>query len=158
MCGALQRDLEVDNIVLPIAVMRNEDTSDHYVDKRYPAVANYYLLKLIEEELRSRGYRPKVGIMITTSFTFTEGIDWARRLEELGILCIECETSVIYALSTLCRMTAAVALIVNDHVIESGGPNKEEWEKVRRIYTDVAKALLTVFTKYARIAGNSSTL
>jgi len=77
-CGALAEHVNVGDVVIPIAAIRYEDTSDHYVNKEYPAVANFDLIKVVDESFKETAPSVKVhkGIIITTSSTFTESSEW----------------------------------------------------------------------------------
>jgi len=54
-CGAISDRLEIGDVILPITAIRDENTTDHYVDERYPAIADYYLLKNLK-----RNYAQKI--------------------------------------------------------------------------------------------------
>ncbi len=147
-CGAISENIEIGDVIIPIVAIRDEDTIRHYVDEKYPAIANYYLLKLLEESLISKNIKPFVGIIVTTSSTFTESKDWAKWLSKFRVLGVECETSVIYLLSYLCNIPVVNALVVSDSVIK--GEHAVDLKQLGKIYEEVAKASLETLYKYHR--------
>ncbi len=147
-CGALMEHIEIGDVILPLASIRDENTSDHYVDERFPAVADYNLLKALEDELKARGISPHIGLIITTSATFSESKHWAEELSNKGVLAVECETSVIYVLSRLCRIPASTVLVVSDHVLRGEGPLSRR-DLIKKRYLEAARASLEVLHKIA---------
>ncbi len=117
-CGSLGRGVKIGDIVIPIAAVRDEDTSAHYVDVKYPAVADYVLLSCLVDALRDASVEVHVGIVVTTSSTFAESVEWAKTWYERSVLCVDCETSILYTLTRLADIPSAVALVVSDNVYE----------------------------------------
>ncbi len=118
LCGALNEALGIGDVVLPVGCVREDGLTGRYVKPGYPAVPNYSLLKHLEECLRREGLEPRTGLVVTTASTFTEGREWAEGLRRAGVLCVECEAAVVLTLARLCRIPAAVALVVSDSVVE----------------------------------------
>jgi uridine phosphorylase len=60
------------DVVIPNGTVRMEGTGAHYLPMEFPAVPDYYLLKLLEETSRELGFSPAVGISITKDSFFTQ--------------------------------------------------------------------------------------
>jgi len=140
LCGALGEGLKVGDVVIPTGCVREDGVTGKYVGPGYPAVPDYGLLKRLESSLRGEGLNPIPGLVVTTSSTFREGRDWAEGLWRVGALCVECEAAVIMTLARLCRVPAAVALVVSDSVVR--GEEAFSWGELRvRLKESLAKTL-----------------
>jgi len=51
MCGVLQKELAVGHLIIPIAAIRDEGTSYHYVKPAREIAANEHIVKVIENML-----------------------------------------------------------------------------------------------------------
>ena len=147
--GALSEELDIGDIVIPLAAARDEDLTDHYVDKRIPAIADYELIKLLEGRLKELGIVPRMGIVVTTSATFTESAKWAREWNRLGGIAVDCETSVVYILTRLCNIPSATVLVVSDSVTEGYGCSDDErlFRRVTMSYETALRASLDTIVK-----------
>ncbi|MCE4610441.1 MAG: hypothetical protein F7B17_00530 [Desulfurococcales archaeon] len=114
LCGGLSRDLDVGGLIIPYAAVREDGLTDHYVEPGYPAVAHPALATALAGHLESRGWRPRLSIVVSRSSTFTESRGWVERMAGLRVSCVDVETSTLYTLSTLAGIKAAAALIVSD--------------------------------------------
>ena len=119
-------------MVIPIAAIRDEDTSDHYVNKAYPAVANFDLIEILEDSFEEVAPNMKVhkGVIITTSSTFSESPEWGKVWSARNVIGVNCETSVIYTLTSLLNIPAVNVLVVSDHVLKPEY-SKVSWERIR---------------------------
>ena len=131
-CGALAEHVNVGDVIIPIAAVRDEDTSDHYVEKGYPAIADFDLTKIVDEIFKEIAPSVKIhkGIIITTSSTFTESLEWGKAWSTKNVIGVDCETSVIYTLASLLNIPVVNLLIVSDHVTKPGY-SKVSWERIR---------------------------
>ena len=64
-CGALQRDIELGDLVISTGSVRLETTTNWFVHEGYPAVASYEAVLALEEAATRLGYRHHVGITAT---------------------------------------------------------------------------------------------
>ncbi len=118
LCGGLAGDLDVGDLVVPYAVVREDGLTDHYVEPGYPAAAHPILVARLLEYLGSRGWGPRPVIAVSRSSTFTESPDWVKRMASLRVACVDMETSTLYTLSALTGIPAAAALIVSDGLVK----------------------------------------
>lgn len=139
-CGALREDLDVCDVVIPIASVRGENLTDYYVEKSYPAVADFDMLSIFKNELEASGLKPRVGLVYTTPSILTEDPMEMKVLGDKGISCVECEVSVLYTISRLIGIKAVAILIVSDHVVKE----KQLDEVTREKYRDLQKRILNI--------------
>ena len=151
LCGALSSELRVGDVVTPTGSVREDCLTSKYVPPEYPAVPDYTLLKELEEGLRRYGLNPIPGVIVTTASTFTESREWAESHGRRGAICVECEASVIFTLTHLCRIPSAIALVVSDSVVkeEEAFTGGEAQPRMRESLELVVRAALDTVAKYA---------
>lgn len=65
--GALQPEIELGDLVISLAAVRLENTTDFYVHPGYPAVAHRDVVWALERACRDLGFRHHVGLTATAS-------------------------------------------------------------------------------------------
>lgn len=160
-CGALQEYMEIGDAITPIATMRDEDTTLHYADLRFPAVADPNLLHIAMDVLNTRLEKLKaklwLGITVSTSAMLAEPPERVRLWRDHRALCVDEETSTIYTLSYLANIPALTLLTVSDNVIlgkDSGFKTKLS-EHVDTVFQELAKGALEVLTKFGETNSGS---
>ncbi len=157
-CGALADYIDVGDIVVPIAAVRDEDTTDHHVEKMYPAVADFDLaynaLKVLEKISKNTEIKVHKGIVLTTSSTLSENPKWGEEWSLRNVIAADGETSIIYTLASLIGIPVINIFTVSDHVVREEPKTmdkqlEEELEKVHDITVKVAYEVLS------RIAHNN---
>lgn len=153
-CGALQEEVEVGDAVVPIAAVRDENVSTHYVDPSFPAVADPRLVTIAMEKLGPRierlGSRLWRGVVVTTSSMLSETPERVESWRKLGALCVEQETSVIYTLTQLTNIPSLTLLAVSDNVVleKDCGFGTELSARVDKVFLELAKGALEVVAIY----------
>jgi uridine phosphorylase len=125
-CGALQRGMEVGDLVISTGAVRLETTTNWFVHEGYPAVAHYEAVLALEEAASTLGHRHHVGITATApGFYGAQGRpipqlpirypDLAEEMARQGILNFEMEVSALLVLAGLggCRAGAVCAVYAN---------------------------------------------
>lgn len=118
-CGALQRHIEIGDLIVTSGAMRLESTSLAYVDAGYPAVAHHAVVAALIEAARNAKAPTHVGITATASGFFgAQGrsvpgfpaLDPALpdRLARQGVLNFEMEASTLLTLASLRGFRAGV--------------------------------------------------
>jgi uridine phosphorylase len=103
-CGALQKDINVGDMIIVQAAMRGEGTSGYYVDEKFIPVCDFYLTRLLAEVAGDMDIRHHIGIIYTTD-------------EKMNVLGIDMVTSIF---STICHLNGkrgASILVVADNLI-----------------------------------------
>jgi len=139
--GALQPDIELGDIIIPVGAVRDEGTTPYYFPLNYPALADYRLVYCQVKAATTLGYRFHVGIVRTT-----DGFYASQRIEEYvqkwhaaGVLGVEQEVASIMIVSSYRRVIGGATLgvlgnlITGKHVLQ-GDLSSEE---VNRIYDKV---------------------
>ena len=109
-------------IVIPNAVVRMENTGCHYLPLEFPAIADFELIKILEETSLSLGYDTKVGISIIKDSYFTEvsplskpvGYDLYNRwisYEKAGALATSMESATLFLIASAYNLRMATVLV-----------------------------------------------
>ena len=136
--GALQAEIECGDLIISTAAMRQDGTSQLYVDPSYPAAAHYAVTAALVEAAERLGLRYHVGVACSTgswycgqgrpgfrgyeqSF-FRDKVDDLRRA---GVLNFEMETATIFTLASLYGLRAgavctAIANRITDRFVYGG--------------------------------------
>ncbi len=104
-CAALQDDINIGDLVITTAAMKNEGTSKFYVPDNLPAVADLEvtseLIRVAKELSTESDYKVHWGISSTDdSFYGETPPEWIQKLIDLNLKNIEMEAS---ALFTVCH-------------------------------------------------------
>jgi len=103
-CAALQDDINIGDLVITTAAMKNEGTSKFYVPDNLPAVADLEvtseLIRVAKEMSNGDDYQVHWGISSTDDSFYGETPEWIQKLIDLNLKNIEMEAS---ALFTVCH-------------------------------------------------------
>lgn len=102
--GALQPGIEIGDLIISTASMKNEGTSKFYVPDNFPAVADFdltrELIDVAHEMQDELGYDLYYGINAVDDAFYGETPEWIEKLSKLGCLNVDMESSAIY---TVCH-------------------------------------------------------
>ncbi len=161
-CGALQENIRISDAVIPIASLRDEDTISHYVDPRFPAVADPTLvsraISIVSKHVERLGSRVWVGVTVSASAMLAESLERVREWKKCRILCVDEETSTIYTLSYLAGIPALTLLAVSDNVILGMdiASSKELSDRVDNTYKELVKSALEILVEVNRSSAKPS--
>lgn len=148
-CGAIKETLKPGSIILSTAAVRDEGTSSHYIDVRYPAVSDMDLSAILNNHLRNfRGCFLK-GITHSKDSFYSEKVEmqlsdeagshW-RLLKSAGVLATDMETSCLYVIANL-RGAKASSIIVTVGEDKDDNRIKEAFDYIfsilRRIVSEI---------------------
>jgi len=131
--GCLQEDYDLGDLIIPVACVRKDGTSDAYIEPAYPAAADQLVVMALMQACETLGYRYGVGISYTVgSFYIGQGRpiadafsgvsyqpsfmdDLLPDLTGAGVLNIEMEAAGQFVVGRLhgMRMGAIFAVIAN---------------------------------------------
>jgi uridine phosphorylase len=118
-CGAIQEEIDIGDLVITTAAVRQEGTSDEYVREDYPAAAHDEVVTALVTAAERLGYDYHVGVTCSTDSFYAgqsrpgfEGFraagaeDRIEALQEAGVLNFEMEASAIMTLANLYGLRA----------------------------------------------------
>jgi uridine phosphorylase len=133
-CGALQKHLRLGDLVIAAGAVRNDGTSDAYIERGYPAIPDTDLLVQLLDTVKRLGYPFHVGRVRSHDSFYTDAeqeLDryWAQK----GVLAADMETSALFVIGGLRQIKVASILNV---VVEAEG----DLERGINDYVDQASA------------------
>ncbi|HMW39608.1 MAG: AMP nucleosidase [Saprospiraceae bacterium] len=130
-CGGLKtRKNNVGDLILPIAAIRGEGTSNDYLPPEVPALPAFALQKAISTTIREHQHDYWTGSVYTTNKRVWEHRkDFKQYLTELRAIAIDMETATIFIAAFKNRIPAGALLLVSDMPMVPEGVKTEESDK-----------------------------
>lgn len=130
-CGGLKiKKNKIGDLILPIAAIRGEGTSNDYLPPEVPALPAFALQKAISTTIREYEKDYWTGTVYTTNKRVWEHRkDFKKYLAELRALAIDMETATIFIASFKNRIPAGALLLVSDMPMVPEGVKTEESDK-----------------------------
>jgi len=145
-CGALQKYVNLGDIIIATAGVRGDGTSREYFPLEYPAVADLFVLEALVESAAERGVKPHVGIVRGHDAFYVESIlanvDYLERDKpwiESNVLSVENETPTLFTLTTARRCRGGTILTpVGHHLFPDRTIPDEDVKKAIALETQIA--------------------
>jgi uridine phosphorylase len=117
-CGALQTDINIGDIILSAAAIRDEGTTDQYIPKYFPSIADLKATFQVYKQLVSRNLPTHIGITWTTDGRFVESDEKILSFSKLNVKNVDMETSALLLVCWLYKIPAVSIGIVTDKPID----------------------------------------
>ncbi len=110
-CGALQKGIELGDLVIASSAVRDDGASKAYVPPQFPAVADHELLHAIIESSKKLGYVHHVGIVRShDSFYIDNEQEVCDYWSKFGVLGADMETAALFTIASIRGIKAASIL------------------------------------------------
>ncbi len=131
-CGGLKsKKNKVGDLILPIAAIRGEGTSNDYLPPEVPALPSFALQKAISTTIREYDKDYWTGTVYTTNKRVWEHRkDFKKYLKSLRPIAIDMETATIFVAAFKNHIPAGALLLVSDMPMIPEGVKTEESDKV----------------------------
>lgn len=130
-CGGLKKKNELGDLILPIAAIRGEGTSDDYYPPEVPALPAFSLQKAISTTIRNHGKDYWTGTVYTTNRRVWEhDEDFKEYLRSVRVMGIDMETATIFSTGFYNEIPTGALLLVSDQPMISAGIKTTESDKV----------------------------
>jgi AMP nucleosidase len=114
-CGGLKRKNELGDLVLPIAAIRGEGTSDDYLLPEVPALPAFALQRAVSTIIRDLGHDYWTGTVYTTNRRVWEhDVEFKEYLRKTRSMAIDMETATIFSAGFANGIPAGALLLVSD--------------------------------------------
>lgn len=139
MCGALHRSLKVGDFILPMAAIRDEGASKHFMPPQVPALPTFKVQKFVSQIIVEKGFDYRTGVVHTTDYRFWEFNErFKADLYEERALAIEMECATLFIAGFASKVPIGALLLVSDTPLKRGGiKTKKSAKKVFRKFTDL---------------------
>ena len=130
-CGGLKKRNKLGDLILPIAAIRGEGTSDDYFPPEVPALPAFALQKAVSTTIRDYGVDYWTGTVYTTNRRVWEHDDEFREyLQKIRAYAIDMETATIFTVGFYNKIPTGALLLVSDQPMVPEGVKTEESDKI----------------------------
>ncbi|MCK9616737.1 MAG: AMP nucleosidase [Lentimicrobiaceae bacterium] len=129
-CGGLKRKNNVGDLILPIAAIRGEGTSNDYFPPEVPALPAFNLQKAISTTIRDHSSDYWTGTVYTTNRRVWEyDEDFKSYLRKTRAMAIDLETATLFIVGFSNSIPTGALLLVSDQPMIHEGIKTEESDK-----------------------------
>jgi AMP nucleosidase len=129
-CGGLKKKNEIGDLILPIAAIRGEGTSNDYLPNEVPALPSFNLQKAISYTIRLSGRDYWTGTVYTTNRRVWEHDEkFKEYLRVIRAMAIDMETATIFSVGFHNEIPVGALLLVSDQPMIPEGVKTEESDK-----------------------------
>src|SRR5215212_9684386 len=130
-CGGLKRRNKLGDLILPIAAIRGEGTSDDYFPPEVPALPAFALQKAISTTIREHEVDYWTGTVYTTNRRVWEHDDeFKEYLQRIRAYAIDMETATIFMVGFANKIPTGALLLVSDQPMVPEGVKTEESDRM----------------------------
>jgi AMP nucleosidase len=114
-CGGLKKKNKIGDIILPIAAIRGEGTSNDYFPPEVPSLPAFTLQRAVSHTVREFGLDYWTGTVYTTNRRVWEHDEkFKDYLRELRAMAIDMETATIFSVGFFNKIPTGALLLVSD--------------------------------------------
>ena len=137
-CGSLKKKINVGELILPIAAIRGEGTSNDYMPSKVPALPAFAMQKAISTTIRDFSRDYWTGTCYTTNRRVWEhDKKFKKYLKELRAMAVDMETATIFVTGFANKIPTGALLLVSDQpMIPEGVKTSESDSKVTEQYVE----------------------
>ncbi len=129
-CGGLKKKNKLGDLILPIAAIRREGTSNEYFPPEVPALPAFSLQRAVSTTIRNYGLDYWTGTVVTTNrrvWEFDE--EFKEYLRLTRAMAIDMETATLFSVGFHNEIPAGALLLVSDQPMISTGVKTSESDK-----------------------------
>src|SRR6478609_6950750 len=129
-CGGLKKRNKIGDLILPIAAIRGEGTSNDYFPPEVPALPAFALQKAVSTTIRDYGVDYWTGTVYTTNRRVWEhDEEFKEYLQRIRAYAIDMETATIFTVGFYNRIPTGALLLVSDQPMTPEGVKTEESDR-----------------------------
>lgn len=122
MCGGLKKNHNIGDFFNPVAAIRADGTSDHYMPQKVPALSSFVIQRFICEELDRNNLHYHTGVTHTTNIRFWEfEKEFKKKLVEEKVQVIEMECATLFTAGFARYVPVGALLLISDLPMTSKG-------------------------------------
>lgn len=137
-CGGLKKKNELGDLILPIAAVRGEGTSNDYFPAEVPALPSFNLQRAVSSTIRDHGLDYWTGTVYTTNRRVWEHDDpFKEYLRRTRCMAIDMETATVFMVGFANSIPTGALLLVSDQpMIPDGVKTAASDKKVSERFVD----------------------
>jgi AMP nucleosidase len=129
-CGGLKRRNKLGDLILPIAAIRGEGTSNDYFPSEVPALPAFALQKAVSTTIRDYGVDYWTGTVYTTNRRVWEHDEHFKEyLQKIRAMAIDMESATIFTVGFYNKIPTGALLLVSDQPMVPEGVKTEASDK-----------------------------
>jgi len=129
-CGGLKAKNKLGDLILPIAAIRSEGTSDDYLPPEVPALPAFMLQRAVSTSIRDYGRDYWTGTVLTTNKRVWEYDErFKKYLRKTRAMAIDMETATIFSVGFANSIPTGALLLVSDQPMISTGIKTDSSDK-----------------------------
>jgi AMP nucleosidase len=129
-CGGLKSTSKLGDLILPIAAVRGEGTSDEYMPKEVPALPSFRLQRAVSSMIKKHELDYWTGLVYTTNRRVWEhDEDFKNYLNKIRAMAIDMETATIFTVGFVNKIPHGALLLVSDNPMTPDGVKTAESDK-----------------------------
>ena len=142
-CGALQPDLEIGDLILPLTSSTNSQMNKRrFGGMDYAPAASFELLRRAYEAALLRSARVQVGGIFSSDTFDDDNPRWWEKWAEFGTLAVEMETSTLYTLAAKFQVEALSVLTVSDNLVNCKFASARQREQGFSLMAEIALSIV----------------
>src|SRR5215210_1409272 len=137
-CGGLKKRNKIGDLILPIAAIRGEGTSNDYFPPEVPAMPSFALQKAISTTIRDYEVDYWTGTVYTTNRRVWEHDEaFKTYLQKIRAYAIDMETATIFSVGFYNKIPTGALLLVSDQpMIPEGVKTEESDKKITELFVE----------------------
>lgn len=125
-CGGLKKKTQLGDLILPIAAIRGEGTSNDYMPPEIPALPSFRLQRSVSSSIAKHGSDYWTGTVYTTNRRVWEhDKDFKKYLRKIRAMGIDMETATIFTVGFMNEIPHGALLLVSDNPMIPEGVKTE---------------------------------
>jgi AMP nucleosidase len=129
-CGGLKSTSKLGDLILPIAAVRGEGTSDEYMPKEVPALPSFRLQRAVSSMIKKHELDYWTGLVYTTNRRVWEhDEEFKAYLNKIRAMAIDMETATIFTVGFVNKIPHGALLLVSDNPMTPEGVKTAESDK-----------------------------
>ncbi len=130
-CGGLKKKNQLGDLILPIAAIRSEGTSDDYLPPEVPALPAFMLQRAVSTSIRDSKRDYWTGTVLTTNRRVWEYDErFKKYLVKTRAMAVDMETATIFITGFANEIPSGALLLVSDQPMISAGVKTDASDKV----------------------------
>lgn len=129
-CGGLKKENKLGDLILPIAAIRGEGTSDDYMPSEIPALPSFRLQRAVSHIIKAKKLDYWTGTVFTTNRRVWEhDQEFKDYLKSIRASAIDMETATIFIVGFANKIPHGALLLVSDNPMQPDGVKTAKSDK-----------------------------
>jgi purine-nucleoside phosphorylase len=137
--GALQKEIALRDMIIAMSSCTDSGANlIRFNGRSFAPTATFSLIKTAYDTAVSKGWRPKVGSVLSSDMFYTENPEEWKMWAKYGCLAVEMESAELYTLAAKYGREAVALLTISDHLVTHEETTAEERQKTFTQMIEVA--------------------